>query len=211
MKKFGILLLIIGSITLFRALNMDTSIATETKGIRVNNIGLINDKQNMITAAGIAIIVGAIFTALAGKNSQNGSNYLNQTAYHTAAIKLKENNFFAGTQTDLSNDEYIIWLVSRYGIERNETLGGLILNKKVFPSIEEALIHADSLYKAELSAKEKQAANTPRVGKIGTENCDYVIQNNGMVLVTHPAGLKKIYTNLDEAIAERGPITNHQA
>jgi len=46
---------------------------------------------------------------------------------------------------DLSEDSYKIWLVKRYGIERNEALGQFICNERLFSSLEDALSFADSL------------------------------------------------------------------
>lgn len=54
MKGFGWILLIVGLIWLFSALNMDVSVATGY-GSRVNNIGLMASKQNHI-------IIGAFIT-----------------------------------------------------------------------------------------------------------------------------------------------------
>ena len=55
----GSLLLVGGLIGLVYALGMDTS-ASSSFGQRVNNIGLMNDKQNYIIAAGVTALLGAL-------------------------------------------------------------------------------------------------------------------------------------------------------
>ena len=50
-------------------------------------------------------------------------------------------NLFRGEMT-LDNDEYKIFLVKKYGIEKNEALGKIICEGKLFDNIEQALQHA---------------------------------------------------------------------
>ena len=67
MKSLGMIALAIGVLGLFVSLNMDTSVATGL-GSRVNNIGLINDKQNLLLVFAVISVVGAIFLALGGRS-----------------------------------------------------------------------------------------------------------------------------------------------
>jgi hypothetical protein len=62
--------LAIGILGLFVTFNMDTSVALSIGG-RVNNIGLINDKQNLLLVFALCCIVGAIFVAFGGNRSPN--------------------------------------------------------------------------------------------------------------------------------------------
>lgn len=48
---------------------MNTSLTTNF-GMRVHNVGLMNDRQNLIFFAGVLLIVGTILFALAEKNKQ---------------------------------------------------------------------------------------------------------------------------------------------
>jgi hypothetical protein len=48
MKNFGIALSSVGVIALLFALNMNT--AVEANGMKINNLGLMNDKQNYLIA-----------------------------------------------------------------------------------------------------------------------------------------------------------------
>jgi hypothetical protein len=70
MKTIGIVLLVIGSLAFLIGFNMDTSVDTGFGG-RINNIGLMNDRQNIIILAGVLTVIGAIFAALASKNKLN--------------------------------------------------------------------------------------------------------------------------------------------
>jgi hypothetical protein len=74
LKTLGIVLLVIGSIVFLVGFNMDTSVATGFGGGRVHNIGLMNDRQNIIIFAGVLAVIGAVFAALAGKSKPNPEN-----------------------------------------------------------------------------------------------------------------------------------------
>lgn len=71
MKAIGIVILIVGVLAFLIGFNMDTSVAAGEFGLRrVHNIGLMNDRQNIIIFAGVLAVIGAIFVALGGKNKQ---------------------------------------------------------------------------------------------------------------------------------------------
>jgi hypothetical protein len=73
-RVFGWFLLIAGLAAGAFALNMDTSVSTDDvstyplnlPSMRVNNIGLMNDKQNYLIATGVGTIVGVILIAAGG-------------------------------------------------------------------------------------------------------------------------------------------------
>jgi hypothetical protein len=52
---------------------------------------------------------------------------------------------------NLDDDAYKIWLVERFNITRNDALGGLICNKKLFQTIEDALSYAHEAYSQEVA------------------------------------------------------------
>lgn len=66
MRTLGIVILIIGVILGIYALSMDTSVQVNSDGNsfglpeRVNNIGLMNTKQNLIIVAGVLAIIGTL-------------------------------------------------------------------------------------------------------------------------------------------------------
>lgn len=65
MKVTGLILLLAGILIIMYSLNMDTTVAvpnstTWLPSQRVNNIGLMNDKQNYLIISGIVTITGVI-------------------------------------------------------------------------------------------------------------------------------------------------------
>jgi hypothetical protein len=64
---------------------------------------------------------------------------------------------FSG-EPDLSNDSYILHLVKKYSIEKNEVLGKFVLNQKLYDSIDEALKVGNLLDKAEREEMEQASA-----------------------------------------------------
>lgn len=67
MKGLGTLILFAGVAGLLFALNMDTSVSTGFGS--VNNLGLMNDKQNYIIVSALAIIVGLLMIILSPTSS----------------------------------------------------------------------------------------------------------------------------------------------
>lgn len=67
MKSYGIALLFVGALALLIGFNMDTTVYSD--GGRVHNIGLLNERQNIIIFAGIMTVIGAVFLGLASKNN----------------------------------------------------------------------------------------------------------------------------------------------
>lgn len=59
MKTAGFIVVFIGLILAVLVLSMDTSVYTDT-GVRVNNLGLMSEKQNYLILTGVIIIAGVI-------------------------------------------------------------------------------------------------------------------------------------------------------
>lgn len=66
MRPLGILLCIAAVLALAFGFTYDTSVATGLGG-RVHNIGLMNEKQNIIIAGGAMLVAGALLLALSGR------------------------------------------------------------------------------------------------------------------------------------------------
>ncbi|EMM9642752.1 hypothetical protein NTP67_14250 [Providencia rettgeri] len=75
MKGFGIFLLIIGAIASIVSFNMDVSVASGLGG-RINNIGLISDRQNYIIGS-LFISFCGLLIILFGKKSVKESDIVN--------------------------------------------------------------------------------------------------------------------------------------
>ncbi len=60
--------------------------------------------------------------------------------------KLLESERFASS--DLSDDAYKIFLTAEFEIQKNDALGKFVVADKLFDSVEEALKHADGIYRS---------------------------------------------------------------
>ncbi|WP_397448167.1 hypothetical protein [Pseudomonas sp. NA-150] len=65
MRGFGIFVLVIGLIAVVGALSMDVSVSTGVG--RVNNLGLMSERQNFTMVAGMAVIAGLLMVIFGGK------------------------------------------------------------------------------------------------------------------------------------------------
>jgi hypothetical protein len=68
MKALGLLLCIGAVAALAFGFSVDTSVATDI-GKRVHNIGLMNEKQNIIVLGGALLVAGALLLALSSRSS----------------------------------------------------------------------------------------------------------------------------------------------
>ncbi len=75
MRNLGITLLILGSVGALVALNLDTSVSTGFG--QVNNIGLMNDRQNYLIASCFIALIGVILF-VADRSSSSQSQQLTQ-------------------------------------------------------------------------------------------------------------------------------------
>lgn len=64
MKIIGTFLILLGAIGVALVLNMDTSVLAEGLGRRVNNLGLMQQQQNLLIVCVTAAVVGAVFLGL---------------------------------------------------------------------------------------------------------------------------------------------------
>lgn len=79
MRTTAIAILFIGAIAFFVGFTLDTSVATMNGG-RVHNIGLMNDRQNIIIVAGVLAVIGAIFFGFATVLPQPNESVLAHSA-----------------------------------------------------------------------------------------------------------------------------------
>ena len=96
MKGFGMFALIVGVCWLIFALSMDVSVPTGASG-RVNNLGLMADRQIQTIVGGIIALAGLIMVLLGGKSSPTAAHAEKDTRpcplcaenIKTAAVKCK--------------------------------------------------------------------------------------------------------------------------
>lgn len=77
LTPIGILLLVLGTIGMAVALCINTSVLTSVGAI--NNLGLMNDKQNYIIISSVVLLVGVVF-AVAGLMKNNTATLSGQAA-----------------------------------------------------------------------------------------------------------------------------------
>lgn len=64
----------------------------------------------------------------------------------TNLTKLDQGLFFGDRK--LSSSKYQLFLVKKYGIEKNATLEKYVIEGDVFGSLDDAIVHADALYES---------------------------------------------------------------
>jgi hypothetical protein len=72
MRTLGIAILVIGFLVIAIAFGIDTSVSTGL-GVKVNNIGLLSMRSNLISAGGFVFIAGAILLAFGVRGSETAS------------------------------------------------------------------------------------------------------------------------------------------
>jgi hypothetical protein len=89
MKKIGIVIASISALCLLLALNMSTTVTTEAKtfgdfkvpSMTVNNLGLMQSKQNYINVSAVFLILGVGIFLLAPKNDSKKSKKYNKCPF----------------------------------------------------------------------------------------------------------------------------------
>src|SRR6266516_478379 len=129
MKGTGILLIVIGAIWTIIAFNMNTAVETggerigsgaysvEIPKMKVNNLGLMEERRNHLMFAGLTIVVGVIlfgFCALSdNSNVQSGNT---KACPYCAEIIQAEAKFCRFCQKDLSSMELPVVNLDRLGL-----------------------------------------------------------------------------------------------
>lgn len=136
-------LLIVGGLTwLVIAWLMPTTVSTGysivggelIRPTEVHNIGLQDDRRNHITLSVACIFLGVLVLIL----SKAGSFQNNRAS----PPKLGAD---APSPRSLSNADYKLWLIDRYGIVKSDVLGSFVCGGKEFRTADEAIEYADQL------------------------------------------------------------------
>lgn len=159
MKILGYWLIAIGVVYLFFAFNMEVSVSTASTyipgygsvgGGEVANLDLMARRQNHLIVAALITLIGTLMAIFGPSVETGGPN-------KPEAVQKD----FAG-ERDLGSDRYRLWLVSTYGIERNEVFGRFVLGEQTFMTLTDALTHAHQLEMTKISdeAAEKERLQT---------------------------------------------------
>ena len=189
MKTIGTFLMVIGGIFLFWAMFLfDTSVSVPELGYgtRVNNLGLMDDKRNYITISGIMFAVGLILF-LFDKNQENQETHKDEVE---ETNNKNQNEKIWVKSRDLNNDEYKIFLVKKYSIEKNNALEKIIADGKIFNSINDALVEMDE--------KDASNQNTYLNSTQGIADLPQNIQNEITVIAERLKNYKYTITKYDK-------------
>jgi hypothetical protein len=152
MKALGSLLMVVGGIFLFWAMFIfDTSVSVSGRfgsgmyDTRVNNLGLMSDKKDYITISGIMLVVGLILFLFDKSKEDQATESKEDQPTQSEEMKNTDNQDFKiwKKSRDLNNDEYKIYLVKKYSIEKNNALEKILAHGKLFNTIDEALVAMD--------------------------------------------------------------------
>ena len=161
MKLIGMIVSAVSALCLLIALNMSTTITTESRNIgsirvpsmTVNNIGLMQDKQNYIISSAVFLIIGVglYLFALKHNDSENIEKKPLQSQY-----EYEKRNFvkydndrvpneikFKGDK-ELTNDAYKLYLVNKFKVTKNDVFNKFVYQDKLFESLDELLIILDN-------------------------------------------------------------------
>ena len=119
MKPFGIIILIIGIIIGIYALSMDTSVKVNYGGNsygmpeRVNNLGLMNKKQNLLIVSGLMSLIGIIMIITANRKTETNTKETKETFKETLE-KAKKAEYIEDYNSALS-----LYLETLYHLEND--------------------------------------------------------------------------------------------
>lgn len=154
MKRFGILLLLVGSLWALVAFNTDTTVATEGFVIgdtyipskKVHNIGMMDERRNSLMLSGLVVIVGVILFSV-GNNKKQPS----ELPAEQVKIEDSKNRRYHG-ERNVQIGKYQLFLTEKYLINKNETLEKYVIDDNLFDTLEESLRYADNKEEQEIEA-----------------------------------------------------------
>lgn len=154
MRSIGVILTFVGVIWLLFAFNIDTSVDVGSSVLgsgRVENLGLIAQRQNHLFVAGLLTLIGVLLIIFGGwSEAQNVSS--NVAISNAVSLKLAEPE---PEDRHLASDSYRLWLAEKYAIERNEIFDRFVFDQQTFITLDDALGAAHALEIQALLAVEK--------------------------------------------------------
>ncbi|EMF4711038.1 hypothetical protein AAH235_003938 [Providencia stuartii] len=166
MKGFGWVLLVIGILAAFAAFNMDVSVAT-SYGNRVNNIGLMAQRQNFVLISCFIMLCGLLMVIFGGKKKPDNNYVISKDSIyvkcpycaeevHPEAIKCKHCGSDISTRTkDESNNSSTVISVSPSSLVIKLKDGYMIDESGVKSFIKEISRKYSDTHDLQLSAKDE--------------------------------------------------------
>lgn len=199
MRFIWIFCVTFGCLLALYAFNYETTVVS-AGGMRVNNIGLIAERQNLMMLAVCAIVVGTMI-AIRSKTNKGGSTSEHSTS-PVGTYPVME-SFYEG-ERDLSSGPYKLYLVTKFGISKNETLEQFVSSGELFNSLDEALVFFDEKDRYSESCMRERQSNL--AGTIGPKNLHFTVNQDGSVVVRAGGAFSRTYKTLDTAIESEGPV-----
>lgn len=152
---------VVSALCLLLALNMSTTITTESRNIgsirvpsmTVNNIGLMQDKQNYIITSAVFLIIGVglyLFALKHGESKHTEEKPLQRQSEYDKRNFVKYDNDRVPNETKfegdkvLINDAYKLYLVNKFKVTKNDVFNKYVYQEKLFESLDELLIILDN-------------------------------------------------------------------
>lgn len=154
MRAIGIILTCVGVIWLLIAFNFDTSVDVGSSVLgsgRVENLGLIAQRQNHLFVAGLLTLIGVLLIIFGGWSEAQNVNS-NIPGNELVPNKLSEP---AADERDLALDSYRLWLAEKYAISRNDIFDRFVFDQNTFVTLDDALDAAHALEIEALRETEK--------------------------------------------------------
>lgn len=187
--------MILGGFIVFWAIAIfDTSVPVGN-GMRVNNLGLIADKQNYLIFGVGLFVIGLVISFFKKNDSVN-----NQPPNFTEVKTTSDSNLWQG-EKDINDDSYKLYLVKKYNIDKNTTLEKYVIENKLFATIEDALSFAmqkDLDLDKRVVEKKLSKLTKKSTGVIGG-SFTYIEFADGSVEISHSSGLVKNFNSMLEA------------
>lgn len=144
MKTIGIIFVVIGALLAATALSMKVSVQVDPVFIgdtyrppqEVNNIGLMDERRNLLIAAGFMVLIGVQLIIGGRGSTSTGSS----SAAPSSSSSVTESSY-SGPQ-DLSIDAYKLHLTRKHRIEFNTVLNKYVVGDVLKDSLEDALTFA---------------------------------------------------------------------
>ena len=135
-KSIGQIVFVISAVLLaYFLFFFDTSVSVGS-GYRVNNLGLMQDKQNYIIFSSVLLLIG-IFLYLKDYSSKDN------TVLESSPKEPLKNSY--DKEKDLNSDAYKIFLVAKYKLRKNDVLNKYEFNDQLFDNVDFALEHVHQI------------------------------------------------------------------
>jgi hypothetical protein len=139
-KITGIILVIIGLVGAYYYIGGYFEVKNQFGNVFGMADEVLRNYWPMMAASVAAIFFGG-FLIFKGNEEENNNSNTNPIQNKSSSVSTLT---FNGDKS-LTNDAYKIYLVKKYGIEKNEALGKFIVSDKLFNSIEEALSYTSGV------------------------------------------------------------------